>query len=335
MALSSVSSHRLAADVGGTKTTLALYRAGGRVRAPAHSATLPSADFESLEKLIRSFLGGVGDPPVGRVAIGVAGPVIGGRARVTNLPWLVDGDELRKSLDAESVTLLNDLAAMAHALPTLEADQLAMIQEGDPEPDGAHAVVAPGTGLGMASIVRSRSEPVVVPSEAGHCSFSPIDDRQSELLAYLRERHDHVSFEQVCSGGLGVPNLYRFLRDSGRCAEPRWLAEALERADDPTAAIFEAAAEGGCEICAETVALFLEILGVASANLVLTVLATGGLFLGGGMLPRIIDTIRASGFLRAFTSKGRFSDLLGRVPVHVITDPRASLWGAACHVLGA
>jgi glucokinase len=324
----------LAADIGGTKTAVALYEEGGTARNPACLDTLASAQFGTLRELICHVLAEAGDPRLERVSLAVAGPVIGGRAQLTNLPWAVDQDELRDALDADSVTLLNDVEAVAHTLTALQADQLAVIQTGRPDPDGTLAVVAPGTGLGMAALVRSEVGEVAVTSEGGHHSFSPINDRQLELLEFLWREHDHVSFERVCSGNLGVGNLYRFLRDTGRAGEPEWLARQLEQADDPTAVIFTAAAEGRSQLCSETVQLFLETLGVAAANLALTVLATGGVFLGGGIPPRIVDTIRSSGLLPAFRAKGRFADLLARAPVHVITDPHAALWGAARHVLG-
>ncbi len=318
----------LAGDVGGTKTDLMVFSAEAGPRAPVTQAEFSSASYPSLEALVREFLSRVGGPIEG-ATFGVAGPVIGDRAQITNLPWVIDVATLAQELALESVHLLNDLEATARAVPLLRPDELHTLAPGGPVPGGATAVVAPGTGLGEAFLTWDGSRYRAHPSEGGHADFAPTDPVQVGLLEYLARRYDHVSVERVCSG-LGVPNVYDYLRDSGYAPEPPELAERLAAATDRTPPILSAALDPTehYPLCVGTLETFVTILGAEAGNLALKVLATGGVYLAGGIPPRILPSLEDGRFLRAFHRKGRFAELLERVPVHVVVQS-AALLGAA------
>jgi glucokinase len=324
----------LAGDIGGTKTNLAIFSSEAGPRAPLVEATFPSADYASLEALVREFLSLV-DLKVERASFGVAGPVVGGQATVTNLPWVIQETQLEEALNLSPVRLLNDLEAIANGVPALEPTDLHTLNEGQPAPGGAIAVIAPGTGLGEAFLTWDRSRYRAHASEGGHASFAPMDSLEVELLCYLQRRFDHVSCERVCSG-IGLPNIYAFLRDTGYAEEPDWLAEELAAADDLTPLIVKGALddESPCELCIATLNTFVSTLGAEAGNLALKALATGGVYLGGGIPPRILPALERERFMEAFRRKGRMSDLLARMPVHVILNPKVALLGAACHGLG-
>jgi glucokinase len=322
----------LAADIGGTKTALGIYSAEQGPRSPLAEARFSSQDYASLEDIVSEFLSDKEYPLTG-ASIAVAGPVVRGRAEVTNLSWVVAADSLSQALDGTPVVLLNDLAAIAHAVPHLEPDDLETINPAEAAPQGAKAVIAPGTGLGEGFLVWDGTRYRAFPSEGGHTDFAPNDSLQDELLLYLRRHYGHVSSERVCSG-IGIPNLYAFLRDSGRYSEPEWLREQLSEAQDRVPVIARSAAEEGVEISKATMDLFVSILGSEASNMALKVLATGGVYLAGGIPPRILPQLKKGLFMEAFTHKGRFSDLLAKVPVYVILYPKVGLMGAACHGLG-
>jgi len=322
----------LAGDIGGTKTDLAVFSPEAGPRAPLAEGRFPSADYPSLEALVREFLSQM-DVKVERASFGVAGPVVAGRATITNLPWVMDEEQLQAALHLSSVRLLNDLNAIAHAVPFLEPAGLHTLNEGhQPAPDGNIAIVAPGTGLGEAFLTWDGSRYRPHASEGGHADFAPTNSLEIELLRYLHDRFEHVSYERVCSGR-GLPNIYAFLKDSGYADEPAWLAEQLAAADDPTPVIVNTALARECELCVATLDTFVSILGAEAGNLALKVLASGGVYLGGGIPPRILPALEQERFMEAFRSKGRMSDLLASVPVHVILNPKAALLGAACHGL--
>jgi len=330
----------LAGDIGGTKTTLAVFSleggpaAAGNIRAPLAEKTFPSADYPSLEAVVREFLSQV-DLKVDRAAFGVAGPVVGGQAKVTNLPWVMRESQLEQELGLGSVHLLNDLEAIANGVPFLELADLHTLNEGEPDPGGAIAVIAPGTGLGEAFLTWDGARYRAHASEGGHATFAPLDPLQIELLRYLQERFDHVSFERVCSG-IGIPNIYAFLRDSGYAEESAWVAEQIDVQGDATPPIVNAAldAETPCPLCAATLDTFVSILGPEAGNLALKVMATGGVYLGGGIPPRILPALERGTFVSAFQHKGRLSRVLERTPAHVILNPKAALLGTACFGLG-
>ena len=229
----------LAGDIGGTKTRLAIFSNEAGPRAPLAEATFPSARYPSLEALSREFLAQV-DLSVEQAIFGVAGPVVAGRATVTNLPWVIDEAQLQSALHLDSVRLLNDLEAIAHAVPLLESEDLFTLNTGEPMPGGTIAIVAPGTGLGEAFLTWNGSRYQAHASEGGHADFAPSNPLEAELLRYLMGRFDHVSYERVCSG-LGLPNIYAFLKENHSAEEPTWLAEQLATADDPTPVIVRAA----------------------------------------------------------------------------------------------
>jgi glucokinase len=320
----------LACDIGGTKTILAIYPPGTRPRQPLAEITFPSSHYESLEAIIKEFLDKV-NLPVDRACFGVAGPVLAGRAKITNLSWMVDGPAIRSTFNWSAVALLNDLESVAYAIPVLEPEDIHSLSVGVPVPGGGIAVLAPGTGLGEAFLISENGTYRAHASEGSHASFAPMSSLQIGLLTYLNQQgFDHVSFERVCSGGLGMPHLYAYLKTIG-LEEPVWLAEQLATCGDPTPVIVSAAHDQTrhCELAKATLDLFVAILGAEAGNLALKVLSTGGIYLGGGISPRILEDLEKPLFMEALRSKGRFRKLLTDMPVHVILNSKAALLGAA------
>jgi len=325
----------LAGDIGGTKTVVAIFKvergATTITRHPVQERTFPSQQYQSLELIIEQFLQEC-DYPISAASFGVAGPVVGGRAEVTNLPWIIESEAIGERFGF-GVHLLNDLEAVATAVPHLERTDLLTLNEGRPVEHGAIGVIAPGTGLGEAFLVWQKTGYYEShPSEGGHCAFGPTTPLQLEMLNYWLPRMGHVSYERVCSG-IGIPNIYTFLRETGRYPEPPWLQTALAEVSDQTPVIVKAAVASEADICVATLQLFLEILGDQAGNLALTVLATGGVYLGGGIPPRILPQLQHGPFMDFFRDKGRFSDMMGRIPVHVIVTHKAALYGTAYDAL--
>lgn len=322
----------LAGDIGGTKTDLAVYSQASGPRTPLAQAEYPSANYPSLEALVREFLTRT-SLPIERACFDVAGPVIDGRAKVTNLPWVVEETRLSRELGLKAVHLLNDLEAIARAIPLLMPSDVHSLNPGETVAGGAIAVVAPGTGLGEAFLTWDGQRYRAYPSEGGHADFAPTEPIQIGLLEYLLGQYDHVSYERVCSGH-GIPNLYRYLLDRGVASESPDLTARIAAARDPTPLILQAGLEGraASPLCAAALDLFVSILGAEAGNLALKVLATGGVYLAGGIPPRIIPALADGRFMAAFRRKGRFADLLDRVPVHVVLA-QAALIGAASHGL--
>jgi glucokinase len=321
----------LAGDIGGTKTRLALYSTKAGTYDPLEKETFLSQDYSSLGDIVQSFLAGKPYDLIG-ASFGVAGPIIENQAQVTNLNWVVDAENLRKVIGDVPINLMNDLHAIASAIPYLSADDLEVLIPGEPEAHGAKGVVAPGTGLGEGFLVWDGERFQPHPSEGGHASFGPETPLQLELLNYMDPIYGHVSYERVCSG-IGIANLYQFLRDGKGMLEPQWLREELSEVEDPTPIIANAALENKAEICTKTMELFVSILGSEAGNLALKVLATGGIYLGGGIPRRILPLLREENFRVAFTDKGRFAKMLCEVPVYVITHPQSGVFGAACYGL--
>jgi len=323
----------LAGDIGGTKTTLGVFSSQGGPRKPLAEATFASADYPSLEALAAEFLAQA-DVAVTRASFGVAGPVVGGRADVTNLPWIVDETALADTLGLRCARLLNDLDAIGHAVPVLDQSDLRTLHQGRPDRRGPIAIVAPGTGLGEAFLTWDGSWYEAHASEGGHADFAPRDELQIGLLRYLLRNLERVSYERVCSGN-GLSNIYRYLRDAGYAEEPPWLRQQLSAAEDPAPVIANAALDKKppCPLCVATLETFVAILGAEAGNLALKVVATGGVYLGGGIPPRILPALEKGLFLEAFRAKGRLSELIAPIPVHVILNPRTALLGAAQHGL--
>jgi glucokinase len=318
----------LAGDIGGTKTVVALYSQESELPAIIKKSHFASQNYASLEEVIAKFLASEAIT-VARASFGIAGPVVEGVARTTNLPWVVDAQATSAQIQAP-VRVLNDLAAIAHAIPFLPSSDKETLNAGKPAARGNLAVVAPGTGLGEAFLTSSGNRYHVHASEGGHASFSPANRLQAELLVFLQERFGHVSFERVCSGS-GIPNLYSFLKETQKYPEPAWLAELLAQTDDPTPLIVKIGVESRAEISVATLDLFAEILANEAANMALKILATGGVYLAGGMPGRILSFLRKPQFLQSFMHKGRFSEMLKNMPVQVVINPESALFGAACH----
>jgi glucokinase len=302
----------LAGDIGGTKTVLALFTTESGSLQEQVEATFWNREYESLEAVIAAFLRDK-SVAVSSASFGVAGPVVQGKAQITNLPWLIESERIQERFGFPQVYLLNDLEAIGSAVPHLTADDLVTLQTGQAEPQGAIAVIAPGTGLGEAFLVWNGRSYQAHPSEGGHVSFGPTNLEQIELLKYMLTQFNHVSVERVCSGS-GLPNIYNSLREQGRFAEPDWLRDGLATAVDPTPVIAQAALEKNEPIAVATMDLFLDILADEASNLALKVLATGGVYLGGGIPPRILPQLQQPRFLDTFSRKGRFSGLMQKCP---------------------
>lgn len=322
----------LAGDIGGTKTELAIFSPESGPRRPLARAEFPSADYPDLATIVRAFLART-NLPVVSACFDVAGPVLGGRAHITNLPWVLDETALAQDLGIPAVHLLNDLEALARAIPLLEPDDLLTLNAGEQDRYGAIAVIAPGTGLGEGFLTWDGTRYLAHPSEGGHADFAPTDARQIGLLEYMLRHFDHASYEHVCSG-IGIPNLYAYLRECGRAPESPAIAGRLAEASEPTKLICDAALDPDepDALCAATLDLFLTILGAEAGNLALKVLATGGVYIGGGIPMHIAPALGRGAFMAAFRAKGRFAALLDRVPVQLIVR-QAALIGAASYGL--
>lgn len=316
----------LAGDIGGTKSRLAIFANNADPRRPLAEEVLPSSHYPGIESLIRAFLKRT-KQTVDRAALAIAGPVINGRAAVTNLPWIAEVEAIRRQFGFRSVRLLNDIAATARAVPLLEPREIRTLCPGEPAAQGVIAVIAPGTGLGEAFLIRDGARRMECPSEGGHADFAPGSLLEMDLLRELRKELHHVSYETVCSGP-GIWRIYCFLRKRGAEKEPGWLAARLAEADDPVPILVETALTEKTGIRVQTVGLFCSILGAESGNLALKTLATGGVYIGGGIAPRILPFLEEGTFLASFRRKGPMADLLFRMPVHVILEPRAPLLGA-------
>jgi glucokinase len=286
-----------------------------------------------LDEIVAEFLKGK-NLPVTHAGFGVAGPVQDGQSHATNLPWVVDAGVLARELKLASVALINDLEAIAYGIATLGAGDFATLQAGDPAARGNAAVVAPGTGLGEAGLYWDGSRHHPFATEGGHSSFAPTDELEDALLLYLRRQFHHVSWERILSGP-GLFNIYKFLRDTGRGEETKPLAEEI-RLGDPAAVISKTALAGKSELCSSALDLFVHLLGAEAGNVALKTLARGGVYLGGGIPPKILPRLEGPAFLKAFAGKGRMRPLLETIPVRVILTDQAGLRGAAhCAMRGA
>ncbi|HEX5544183.1 MAG TPA: glucokinase [Nitrospira sp.] len=341
----------LAGDIGGTKTNLALYEwTAERVEA-LRLESFPSGDYKSLEDILVEFL----VPPKGHspaasveaeernqsemsatpaesvklkaASFGIAGPVIDNRCQTTNLPWVIDGRTIAKQFDIPRVQLLNDLEATAYGLLWLRPDELEVLNAGNPpNKRQALALIAAGTGLGEAILFWDGKTYRPMPSEGGHTDFAPNNDQEIELLRYLRSQYLHVSYERLLSGP-GLYAIYEFLRDTKK-NEPTWLAERI-RAGNPAAEIAQAGLQGQAEIAKQALDLFASIYGAEAGNLALKALSLDGVYIGGGIAPKLIMKLQDGTFMKAFINKGRYRRLMSQVPVKVIMNQQTALIGAA------
>jgi glucokinase len=316
----------LAGDIGATNTRLAWFEVSNGALVPGVARTYPSGQQTSLHAIVRTFLA---EAPgrLRHVCLGIAGPVREGHVEATNLPWVVDARSLARELEVDRVLLVNDLEANAWGIAALPDTDFAVLQPGHAAPTGNAAVISAGTGLGEAGLVWDGRRHRPVASEGGHADWAPQDETQVALWRFLGAEVGHVSVERVLSGP-GLHNIYRFLRDAEGLAEPDWLTEAL-RSGEPAPLISQAGLAGRAEICVRALALFVAIYGAEAGNLGLRLLATAGVYLGGGIAPRILPALRRPAFLDAFTGKGRLQPLLEEMPVHVVLNDQAGLLGAA------
>ncbi|HUU41118.1 MAG TPA: glucokinase [Desulfatiglandales bacterium] len=323
----------LAGDIGGTKTNLGIFSIEKGPLEPLVEATFPSGQYPGLEALVEEFLKQTA-LKVKHACFGVAGTVIDDKAKITNLPWVVEKESLRKTLNLGHVSLLNDLEAIAYGVPLLGPNDLHTINKGIPVTGGTMAIIAPGTGLGEAFLIWDGARYRAYPSEGGHSDFAPNNPLEINLLKYLHKKWEHASYESVCSGQ-GLVNIYEFLKDTGYAKEPVWLSEQLNVANDPNPVIVKAALNNkkACSLCTATLDVFVSVLGAEAGNFALKVLATGGVYLGGGIPPKIIHALKDRQFMESFTRKGRFSELVSRIPVHIILNPNIALIGAASYGL--
>ena len=315
----------LAGDIGGTKTSLALY---GEATTPLKEQTYQNHAFSNLHNIIDTFLSGQDAQPE-HACFGVAGPVHENRVQMTNLDWILDGKKLADHFSMQQVVLVNDLVATTAGAVTLPDDSLITINKGSRDPRGTIAVLAPGTGLGQSFAVHRDKKLHPFPSEGGHCSFAPRNREQIKLLEFMMTRHAHVSVERVCSG-LGLPDLYAFAKTY--FPEPEWMAQQLAASDDQTPIIVQAANQArsggsGCEPAVHALQLFVDILAAESANLALKMLALGGIYLGGGIPPRILSFFDPEQFMAIFC-RGVYREMLADIPIHIIKNPQAALLGA-------
>lgn len=330
----------LAGDVGGTKVHLALYNfTGGRLQ-PVRDQKFPATEFASLDAVVEAFLTG---SPKGTAAddktekeqiiaacFGCPGPVRDGRLKLTNLPWTLDQHDLAKSLGIEHIFLINDLEANGYGIPELAPESIVTLHDGDAAAVGHRGLIAAGTGLGEALLIWDGKKHRPIPSEGGHCDFAARTDREVALLEYLRKKlNGRVSWERVVSG-IGIQNIYAYLRDVEKMDEPAWLREKMQ-AEDPNAAIGQCAEDGSSPLCAETMQTFAAAYGAETGNIALNVLAVGGMYMGGGIAPKSLKTLQAGGFMNAFLDKGRLSPVLQAIAVRVILDDTCALLGAAAY----
>jgi glucokinase len=308
----------LAGDVGGTSTRLALF--DGDIRVPARLERYASRGHEGLVSMVEEFIESCGRclADVDAAAFGVAGPVRDGCARTTNLPWPVEARRLARALRLDRVELLNDLEANGRGIAVLRDDDLEVLQAGSAEEDGTIAVCSAGTGLGEAFLVSGGEGRRVFPSEGGHADFAPRNEFEIELLRFVARDNEHVSYERVCSG-MGLVNCYRFLASLNGAA-----GLSLDASTISAAAI-----DGSDQTAGAALDLMISIYGAEAGNLALKTLATGGVYLGGGIPPKILPKLQEGGFLQAFLAKGRLAPLLERMPVRVILNDRTALIGAA------
>jgi glucokinase len=318
----------LAGDIGGTKTNVALFEPNrSEIGSVVRLQTFPSARYDSLEAILTEFIGDT-ELSITGACFGIAAPVIEGNARTPNLNWTVRSESLASLLKIERCSLINDLEATANGIPGLCASQLLTLNAGAEKADGHRALIAAGTGLGMAGIFYRDGHYHPIASEGGHVDFAPRSADEIELWRYLTSKFGgHVSYERVLSGP-GLFNVYCFLRDTGFAEEPAWLAEQIQ-SGDKTAAVSMAALANKSALAVRALDMFVSCYGAMSGNLALLMMATGGLYVGGGIAPKLREKLTDGTFMKAFTDKGRFSAVMASIPVHIILEDKTALFGAA------
>lgn len=317
----------MAGDAGGTKTNLALYRATNAGLEVLAEQRYPSDQFHSCIDILKKFLGENNQLVPQRICLGVAGPVLNGRVELTNIGWKLDVADIRQQLNFNKVALINDLEATAYGLAALGPDDFITLHPGHENSNGNMAIIAPGTGLGEAGLYWNGRNHFPFPTEGGHTGFAPRTDTDIALLRVLQEKYRMVSWERVVSGP-AIFDIYEFLRDHLSYEEPEWLTKALLHHDDDPAVISTAALNNAAPICVETMDIFVRYLAYESANLVLKLKATGGLFLGGGIPPKIAPLLQQESFYRHYLDSDRMQHLLETIPIRVIKNDKTALIGA-------
>lgn len=319
----------LAADVGGTKTLLLLAELHGGVPRVLAESRFSSPDFDGLAPLVQAFCHRQGLPSadIDRACFGVAGPVTGDSARLTHLPWVLDAGELARSLGIRRVRLINDFQAVGHGLDALEASELVVLQEGRVEARGTRVLIGAGTGLGEGVLVWQQDGYEPLASEGGHVDFGPTDETQLALAAWLLRRLGRASYNDILCGP-GLVRLHEFLRESGRHPQSEALERALAGAEDRAPVITDFALNRKDPAARAALDLFVQIYGAQAGNLALTCVARGGVYIAGGIAPRIIEALKAGGFIRAFNHKGPMTPLAESMRVAVVMNTRVGLLGA-------
>jgi len=319
----------LAGDIGGTNARLTFYREENGTFSAVREHVFKSSEFRGLDEIVLKFVSESGLHPT-IASFGIAGPVRNGRVEASNLPWVIESSRLAKELHLDSVSLLNDLEAQAWGIQCLGiSDTVALNQLCNPNPTGNQAVVAAGTGLGEAGLIWDGERHHIFACEGGHVDFAPRNELEVDLLRYLLGRFGHVSYERIVSGP-GLVNVYLFLKDTHRAEEPQWLRDEIA-AGDPGAAISRAAVSAKAPLAEQALNLWISIYGAEAGNMALKILATGGIFLAGGIAPKILPQLAGPLFMQAFLGKGRMQSLLESIPVRVITNGKNGLLGAACY----
>jgi len=323
----------LAGDIGGTHARLAFFDVSNGHFSLISASVFPSREYTGLDEIVAKFVHATNVHP-DKACFGVAGPVRNGRVEASNLPWVIDSNRLADELRIKKAVLINDVEANAWGIPTLDPKDVVSLNQVKGAPAGNQAVIAAGTGLGEAGMYWDGVQHHVFACEGGHGDFAPRNELEMDLLRYLRARFGHVSYERIVSGP-GLLNVFHFLRDSGRGTEPKWLADEMLHSD-PAAAISKAALDGKCPLSEQALDLFVSIYGAEAGNLALKIMATGGVYLGGGIAPKIVPKLSGPLFMQAFVCKGRMQPLLETMPVKVITNDKTALLGAArCAVVRA
>ena len=316
----------LAGDIGGTNARLAVFDVLDGHFSLISASVFPSREYTSLDEIVSKFVQTANVHP-DAACFGVAGPVRNGRVEASNLPWIIESKRLAEELDIKKALLINDLEANAWGIAFLDPADLVSLNQVKGTPAGNQAVISAGTGLGEAGMYWDGTKHHVFACEGGHADFAPRNELETELLRYLRLRFGHVSYERIVSGP-GLVNVFNFLRDTGRGVEPKWLADEMLHSD-PAAAISRAAIDGKCGLSEQAIDLFVSIYGAEAGNLALKIMATGGIYLGGGIAPKMLPKLAGPLFMEGFLSKGRMQHLLEAIPVKVITNDKVALLGAA------
>ncbi len=316
----------LAGDIGGTNARLAFFDVmNGHFRLVSASV-FPSREYAGLDQIVSKFVETSNLHP-DAACFGVPGPVRNGRVETSNLPWVIESARLADELNLKKTVLINDLEANAWGIATLGPEDVVSLNQVKGNPVGNQAVISAGTGLGEAGMVWDGSQYRIFATEGGHSDFAPRNELEIELFRYLSGRYGHVSYERVVSGP-GLVNVFHFLRDTGRGTEPQFLTDQMAHGD-PAAAISRAALDGACALCEQALDLFVSVFAAEAGNLALKVLSTGGVYLGGGIAPKMLTKLSGPLFMHAFVGKGRMQPLLEAMPVKVITNDKTALMGAA------